>query len=1116
MSGLTGNVKGYRPIPLVTLHRPASTMVTQSQPINYSQVASNFAAITRTQLPRTEAPKYQQPYDNMNILEQYHGRTLEIETEVFTAEVMNDRAMPTLAVLAPIMPMTERHISWTKREHYMLPFDIAAIGGVPRRTFHHKTEDHASLRHYIRFASMEINYLLDVNFGRQMLDETLAVIVAQARLTLTFQFSWGVVKAALEQTYNSFAASTRSAQYIYTQSAFFALGNSNPDDLVLKITQLREPNRKFTHLLVVEQMGRHLREVVTESRTVEGYHYGYDTETERLVLAVYNAMEGVPSIPTTDGGYMAVLENVALRYSNVGAERMKPTQTLEGFATLCEVVLQPDIHPDDDSIDDPTGLRDPVSYDQTETSIEHKPFLFADALSACGIWNNWEDGTVAGPGSFGDAYTDLLKAYNASGKPGLKEKFQDPNFRGNNTPGSADWNRTSLSEMDCRDGFPFMTLSKDKRTFKEAVYIGSLPEVAWPKAHAERTVRILRKHYQKWANGAADMTVNDFMDLILPDSAVGATKKEFSPSSSSSSTSSKGKEKETSFTSQWNAIVREFEDVGLNLLEILKKSSTIEAEKIDNTPLQELVKTMQELYRRNQIKDDFDQIKAIKPFDGTKETAELNSNRLLAKIRMYRENVAKLANPYKEMDKTGEPSKLADVMKKSVEVLDDLSSVEETAESLVEDVRGTDLSDKTFWAMHIPDSHVARFSAAFALMQKEKATSEDKEGVKRGFDAVLAALRKTSGYASSRVVINDLASHMERGDSVTDFGNGKVELVTMRAMSQNRPLPSHEMSAATRARQSLNNESDAMDIDGDGDYTFGVLPTKRTVGIGGDYNEYPILVRRLKNSQFKDQHEQDIFYRLMTAHFSLDNCYSLSKRYGLQLFKFNYWRPWQRYRMYHMIAMIPGPGTAVTGFSQPIVCPSMQGMEGYINIVGQFWSAFIVTQPENIRLIPNVITAGLLTTINTEFVRTRDDWKSDSPIKPSTVVEVAPLDETKYNWPLHMLEKQTLAPGDLNENSPYLRHRGKDLLVQIAGGSFLNDHWSMALDSDSMAPLPMSLVGHRSWYMHMDKRLGRYNIFPGTSPRGKSLHNGVEAAEVWAGGAVRFTITPHFTVPVVA
>jgi hypothetical protein len=307
-----------------------------------------------------------------------------------------------------------------------------------------------------------------------------------------------------------------------------------------------------------------------------------------------------------------------------------------------------------------------------------------------------------------------------------------------------------------------------------------------------------------------------------------------------------------------------------------------------------------------------------------------------------------------------------------------------------------------------------------------------------------------------------------------------------------------------------------MDIDEDGDYTFGVLPTKRTVGIGGDYNEYPILVRRLKNSQFKDQHEQDIFYRLMTAHFSLDNCYSLSKRYGLQLFKFNYWRPWQRYRMYHMIAMIPGPGTAVTGFSQPIVCPSMQGMEGYINIVGQFWSAFIVTQPENIRLIPNVITAGLLTTINTEFVRTRDDWKSDSPIKPSTVVEVAPLDETKYNWPLHMLEKQTLAPGDLNENSPYLRHRGKDLLVQIAGGSFLNDHWSMALDSDSMAPLPMSLVGHRSWYMHMDKRLGRYNIFPGTSPRGKSLHNGVEAAEVWAGGAVRFTITPHFTVPVVA
>jgi len=253
----------------------------------------------------------------------------------------------------------------------------------------------------------------------------------------------------------------------------------------------------------------------------------------------------------------------------------------------------------------------------------------------------------------------------------------------------------------------------------------------------------------------------------------------------------------------------------------------------------------------------------------------------------------------------------------------------------------------------------------------------------------------------------------------------------------------------------------------------------------------------------------------MTAHFSHDNCYALYKRYGIQLFRFNYWRPWQRYRMYHMIAMIPGPRTAVTGFAQPIVSPSMQGMEGYINIVGQFWSAFIVTQRENIRLIPNVVAAGLLANINTDFVRTRDEWISESPIKPSTVVEVVPLDETKYNWPLHMTEQPTLAPGDLNERSPHLKHQGKDLMIQFASATLLSAVWSDSLENDVTTSAPMSLVGHRGWYMHLDKRLGRYNIIPGTSPRGKSIHNSVEAAEVWAGGAVRFATTPHYTLPTV-
>jgi hypothetical protein len=1102
----------YQPVPLVSLNQPASTRLMHGQPINLNLVATNFAAITRSQLPRTEMPKYQQPYDQMNIMEQYHGRALPIESEVFAAEMMNERAMPALTVLAPILPMTERHITWSKREHYMLPFDIGAIGAVPRRTFLHKEERHASLQHYVRFASMEINYLLDVNFGRQMLNETLAVIIAQARLTLIFQFQFGLIIAAMEQSNASFAASTRSAQYIFAQSAFFAIGNSNPDDLALKVMNIREPNRKFSHLLVVEKMGAHFKEIASESRTVEGYHYGYDEGTERLVLAVVDAMEGVPSIPTTDGGYMAIIENIALRYSNVGAERMKPTQTLEGFATLCEVVLQPEINPDDDSIDEPAGLRDPASYDQTETSIEHKPFLYDVALSACGLWNNI-DGSMAPPGEFGDAYMGLISLYNNSNKSSLKERFKNPGqFRGNNTPTSKDWSSPSLREMNFREGFPFLTLSQDKKSFREATFIGSLPESAFPTAHANRIVRVLAKHYATLKDEGKD--VDDFMDMILPDSVKENLKfPTFKPADNSDSSSdSKSVTYSRSRKALGNRIKTLLETMGPAVGEAnnIPKNETNGSDE-----LMALASTVRQLNKKipnwvssvgrmpavdvsNAIEDDSHKLgkmtkKIAALFDGILSEKEIDESKVTDETKQRLLALKKFLGEHEKEFKA---------------IQDDFLKL---ATKMVRSPHGD-----SFWAVHIPDSHVDSFATTFARMQSEQATNTDKDAVRRGFDAVHAALRKTSGFASSRVVLNDLATHMENGGSVTDFGNGRVELVTMRAMAQNRPIPANEMKAAARARGELNNADDAMDIDG-GDHppSFGAPLRLLPNAIAPMHATFPLLVERLKGSYFRTTDEVQIFHRLMTAHFSHDNCYALYKRYGIQLFRFNYWRPWQRYRMYHMIAMIPGPRTAVTGFAQPIVSPSMQGMEGYINIVGQFWSAFIVTQRENIRLIPNVVAAGLLANINTDFVRTRDEWISESPIKPSTVVEVVPLDETKYNWPLHMTEQPTLAPGDLNERSPHLKHQGKDLMIQFASATLLSAVWSDSLENDVTTSAPMSLVGHRGWYMHLDKRLGRYNIIPGTSPRGKSIHNSVEAAEVWAGGAVRFATTPHYTLPTV-
>jgi hypothetical protein len=337
------------------------------------------------------------------------------------------------------------------------------------------------------------------------------------------------------------------------------------------------------------------------------------------------------------------------------------------------------------------------------------------------------------------------------------------------------------------------------------------------------------------------------------------------------------------------------------------------------------------------------------------------------------------------------------------------------------------------------------------------------------------------------------------------------------------------MKSAMKARQSESGtgNDDAMDIDGEttssfktsGKATFGAYKHENVEKL---FAEYPLLETRLKVVTNNGDGDKDalryrnIYQMLALSEFNYDNVYSLSKRYGIQLFRLNYWRPFQQYQTLHMIAMVSGPQTMVTGFASPLVHPSMQGMEGYINIIAQYFSALIVTQPKNVRLIANVIMQGLRMDINTSCITGRDDFMSNAPHKPSVVPEVVPLDETQYQFPLHYMGYDIYHPNDANARSPFSKHSGRDLLVEYAGRDYLNAMFTAASEGDPMTAIPMSLIGFRSWVLHYDKKIGRYNIIPGTGPRGRSSFNAVESAAVYAGDAVRFPSNPHYTVATTA
>jgi hypothetical protein len=1110
---------------LATLGRQASSAVTSGRPLDMRLVASNFAAITRSNLPVVENSRYNQPYDNMNLLEKYNGRALDMDTEIFTAEMLNERGMKVLAMLAPVMFTTEHHVTISSREYFMLPYDLAAIGGVPRRTFFQKEQRTISMQHYIRYQAMELNHLLDVNFGRQMLDETLALIVAQARLTLCLQFAYTVTVVAVEQSFKRFQDDSRSARQIYDQTSFFALANANPDDLALRLSQVRDQRHPYNMLLIPENTGRHVREVAHESRSVDGYHYGYDAETERFVVAVFTAQEGVAAMKTADGAYMAIVENVAYRYSNTGRQRMRPTQTLEGYSTLCEVVLQPEMDPDTEYTASDAGMFDPVVHDQTETMLVHNPLVFAKGLAACNLWNNRNDGSFNSVG-FSDTLTGLLKKYNESTnktitnfKKLLVEGPKGGYTPDNNTPGNDAWENKALSAMDFRDAFRFVTVDSAGR-FVAPKYILSLPEIALSDAHVAKIVRFLTAEYKKVKD---DVSVENFMASVLPDGAV----------ITADSKSTDGGAEETIV----NPGLYRIRLAGLyaTCLDALTAYVTVLSDKADDIkslgepsdrkPALDLIRGQTNRVTKIQeaIRAHISELKgrAFKKEELLRGTNILNgaiTDELLAieEFKKAATEVSKSLAPALTWDVsfiTAEEGKL----KAAARIIQ--------GGTLLTEIDDEDAESPLFksYLAHVPDSHVDRFSTAFAAMTRELDAARGKANfaqVNRGADAVLQALRSTSGKTSSRAVVDNFATHLGSGKSVADFANGSVRLMTTLDKSLERPLPATELKSATKAHRSQAvDDNDAMDIDapvtfkGRNTATFGARdPDVFAKKYGkGDMKSYPVLERRI--NAFKGSGNEDYDHILAIfaiAKFSYVNVYALAKRYGIQLFRMNYWRPFQQYRMYHMIAMVAGPQTMVTGFASPIVHPSMSGMEGYINIVAQFFSAVIVAQPDNVCLIPNAICQGLLADINTEFVRTLGEIKSAAPHKPSTMAEVVPLDETKYQFPLHMLNQDCFHPNDPNAKSPFSKHSGAPLLEEFATPQYLSSVFATSVTADPMTRLPMSLIGHRSWAMY-PKANGVHTIVPGTGPRAKSSFNAIESADVWAGNAVRFPSVPHYT-----
>ncbi len=979
-------------MPSVASTTTLSTVGT-GMPSNFRTVAENFGAITGLNIKKADPSRYSQPSDWRNILDKYEGRALELQTEYYTAEMLNEQGAKFLAVVAPIMPMVEKHIQINKRELYMLPYDITAVGGVPRRTMGRQEVRVQSLQHYERYQSIELNYMMDENFGREALNETLGLLVSQGRLTLYVQASLAIVAVAVEQSFKRFANDFRSARLIHDDTTFFALGNANIDDLCHKLESRRDPLRRFNLILIAESQCSAIKEISTEARTVMGYHYGYDQATERLVEGIFEADRAIATVQTSDGDVINFLANPNFRYSTEISDP-EPTQTLYGFSTLCEFV--PDVDNDPNQDYDNTVPADPVVHDQTHLRIVHLPLSHVNALAACGIWNDKSGHLHTGPGQFGDALKAVIDRYNKDGGGGAANYFTDKKFQDNDTPPTTAYGKSLRQMPDHRDRTAWMTVIRDGRVDLPHLIL-SLPERSLPTIYLEKAARRIIKQ----AKADGETAYGDvFMKRFFPDGGEG----------------------------HW---------VGINEVEDEDEEEVVPADELE----------------------------------------------------------------------TMAPSVFAS---SSVSALDPVAFVRHLRDNNVPLKASLDKA-----LSFVPDSHFATFVEIAQFASAEIASNPaNQSAIGQGIDFLVKNLKETNGKTSSRDVIDAAYAHAKAGKSFA--GLTKAKLLTSKSKAAEQPLNASELNTASALRAHMETRNDdAMDID------TGFGAKKHLFGYkkyDADYQLSLTLKMRLdavNANHHYDPETKKVMRMIGTAYFSYNNVLCLVKHWGIRLFRFNYWRPFQRYRMSSAVGMVAGPSTMVTGFSSPIVSPGMQHMEGYINVVAQFFSAAIVREPDNFVHFPNIFCSRILADINVRFVKSTVDLRAVGSHKPSVVAEPVPLDERNYESPMHYMNHDVANNRDSQAHSPLSKHSGADLMIEFADLEWLTRLDNANVNGDMYMASPMSLIGHRGWSLRPQKN-GTYTSMPGTGPRGEANRNEASfAAKVWSGDSIRFTQHPTFTVPVV-
>ncbi len=395
---------------------------------------------------------------------------------------------------------------------------------------------------------------------------------------------------------------------------------------------------------------------------------------------------------------------------------------------------------------------------------------------------------------------------------------------------------------------------------------------------------------------------------------------------------------------------------------------------------------------------------------------------------------------------------------------------------------------------------------AYGVQQQlAAATTDDQRGaINAATNHVFAELKNHAGKATVLDALKKAADHVSKSAVIELQDKLLVNARQAQAGALKAPLGAAETKFAALDAKA----SDAMDVDAP---ALSATLIERFAAHLGAIDITAVAAGRYADVRFDYlQTVDDLTAIVMLALESADNSpfthIVLAQKLGVSLFRLNYWRPFQRYRMLSVAGLIGGGQTYKTAINHAFTNVASAGIEGYLQIVATFRMRVLPVNPKTTDILVNVIANGIVGSINTHICRSQQEAHSDELVKPSILAAPVPIDEDKYSYPLHMTNLDVYSQGEHNGNIPLFKHSSAAYFELFLGKSWLSTQQGYTDNSHfASEPAYVSLVGWlgASWHRGIG---GVAMAQGGIGPRGECRFNVPSAAAAWAGHGSKFPL----------